>query len=151
VLVLIPAVFTLVLLALPLREARWLADRGPTAAIDVSDGLVAGSTPSGEPWAQRVSKWLAEQQVGRRIVLLAQGAPGLLGMLQLVLKFPTGYQYADAAHALALLSARSKWPRRRTANNCKEPSSPPELAQARGQQPYHIAQEPLCVTAKPAT
>lgn len=64
----------------------------------VSDGVVGGSTPGGEPWAARVQKWLSEQQAGRRLVLVAEDASGLLGTVQLVFNFPTGYSDREAAN-----------------------------------------------------
>lgn len=64
----------------------------------VSDGVVAGPTSSGEPWVQRVQKWLAEQQAGRRLVLVAEDASGLIGTVQLVFKFPAGYADPEAAN-----------------------------------------------------
>ncbi len=53
----------------------------------VADGVVGGPTPTGEPWAQRVAKWLAEQQAGRRLMLVAEDVTGLLGTVQLVFRF----------------------------------------------------------------
>jgi len=64
----------------------------------IADGVVGGGTPSGEPWPQRVQKWLAEQQAGRRLVLVAEDVSGLLGTVQLVFKFPTGYTDREAAN-----------------------------------------------------
>jgi lysophospholipase L1-like esterase len=66
----------------------------------VSDGVVSGPTSSGEPWTQRVQKWLAEQQAGRRLILVAEGANGLLGTVQLVFKFPAGYADPEAANGV---------------------------------------------------
>ena len=66
----------------------------------VSDGVVGGPTPTGEPWSQRVGKWLAEQQAGRRLVLVAEDVTGLLGTVQLVFKFPTGYADPEAANGI---------------------------------------------------
>jgi len=63
-----------------------------------ADGVVSGPTPTGEPWPQRVQKWLAEQQAGRRLVLVAENPPGLLGTVQLVFRFPAGYADAEAAN-----------------------------------------------------
>jgi hypothetical protein len=64
----------------------------------VADGVVAGPTPTGEPWLARVQKWLAEQQAGRRLILVAEDASGLLGMVQLVFRFPPGYADSEAAN-----------------------------------------------------
>jgi hypothetical protein len=66
----------------------------------VSDGVVGGPTPTGEPWSQRVGKWLAEQQAGRRLVLVAEDVTGLLGTVQLVFKFPIGYADPEAANGI---------------------------------------------------
>ena len=66
----------------------------------VADGVVGGPTPSGEPWLQRVQKWLAEQQAGRRLVLVAEDASGLLGTVQLVFRFPPGYADPEAANGI---------------------------------------------------
>ena len=66
----------------------------------VADGVVGGSTPTGEPWLPRVKKWLAEQQAGRRVVLVAEDASGLLGMVQLVFRFPRGYADPEAANGI---------------------------------------------------
>jgi hypothetical protein len=66
----------------------------------VSDGVVGGPTASGEPWTQRVQKWLAEQQAGRRLILVAEDVSGLLGTVQLVFKFPNGYHDPEAANGI---------------------------------------------------
>lgn len=66
----------------------------------VSDGVVGGPTPTGEPWSQRVGKWLAEQQAGRRLVLVAEDVSGLLGTVQLVFRFPIGYADPEAANGV---------------------------------------------------
>jgi hypothetical protein len=66
----------------------------------VSDGVVSGPTPTGEPWSQRVGKWLTEQQAGRRLVLVAEDVSGLLGTVQLVFRFPTGYADPEAANGI---------------------------------------------------
>ena len=66
----------------------------------VSDRVVGGATTSGEPWEQRIGKWLAEQQAGRRLVLVAEDETGLLGIVQLIFKFPAGYQDPEAANGL---------------------------------------------------
>jgi hypothetical protein len=66
----------------------------------VADGVVGGPTPNGEPWAQRVQKWLAEQQAGRRFILVAEDASGLLGTVQIVFKFPAGYTDREAANGV---------------------------------------------------
>lgn len=61
-----------------------------------SDGVIQGASPKPE----RVVQWLAEQQAGRRVVLLAEDASGLLGMVQLVFAFPPGYTDAEAANGM---------------------------------------------------
>ncbi len=66
----------------------------------VADKVVGGPTPSGEPWGQRVLKWLAEQQAGRRLILVAEDASGLLATVQLVFKFPVGYSDPEAANGI---------------------------------------------------
>ena len=66
----------------------------------VSDGVVGGATTSGEPWVARVQKWLAEQQAGRRLILVAEDASGLLGTVQLVFSFPKGYADPEAANGI---------------------------------------------------
>jgi len=62
------------------------------------DGVITGPQPTRETWNQRIVKWLAEQRAGRRLVLVAEDQSGLLGMVQLVLKFPAGYEDAEAAN-----------------------------------------------------
>jgi hypothetical protein len=64
----------------------------------VVDGVISGSTPTGEPWPQRIQKWLSEQQAGRRLILVAEDVSGLLATVQLVFKFPTGYADPEAAN-----------------------------------------------------
>ena len=66
----------------------------------VADGVVGGNTPTGEPWVARVQKWLSEQQAGRRLVLVAEDASGLLGTVQLVFRFPQGYADPEAANGI---------------------------------------------------
>jgi hypothetical protein len=66
----------------------------------VADGVVGGATATGEPWAPRVQKWLAEQNAGRRLILIAEDASGLLGTVQLVFSFPTGYADREAANGI---------------------------------------------------
>jgi hypothetical protein len=66
----------------------------------VSDGVVGGATPTGEPWEPRVQKWLSEQQAGRRLILVAEDASGLLGTVQLVFAFPTGWTDREAANGI---------------------------------------------------
>ena len=66
----------------------------------VADGVVAGPTPNGEPWSQRVQKWLTEQFHGRRLILVAESAAGLLGTVQIVFRFPHGYSDPEAANGV---------------------------------------------------
>ena len=62
------------------------------------DAVITGPNPPRETWNQRIIKWLSEQSAGRRLVLVAEDRSGLLGMVQLVLKFPAGYEDAEAAN-----------------------------------------------------
>ncbi|MFN2460812.1 MAG: hypothetical protein ABR591_09025 [Candidatus Velthaea sp.] len=64
----------------------------------LSDGVIGGPAPPGETWGARIDKWLAEQQAGRRIMLIAEDASGVLGTVQLVFKFPPGYSDPEAAN-----------------------------------------------------
>ncbi len=66
----------------------------------IAEGLVGGTPPKRETWSQRVSRWLAEQQAGRRVVLLAEDETGILGMVQLVFAFPPGYNDPEAANGM---------------------------------------------------
>ena len=66
----------------------------------VKDGVVTGPPPPRETWNQRIVKWLTEQRAGRRYILIAEDASGLLGMVQLVLKLPVGYEDPEAANGL---------------------------------------------------
>lgn len=61
---------------------------------------MTGTTPTGEPWAGRIAKWLSEQQAGHRLVLIAEDASGLLGTVQIVFSFPKGYADPEAANGL---------------------------------------------------
>lgn len=58
----------------------------------VRDGILPAA--SGE----RVGLWLSEQQFGRRAVILAEDGTGLLGIVQLVFKLPSGYEDPEAAN-----------------------------------------------------
>ena len=64
----------------------------------VADRVVEGRSQSGDSPALRVQKWLAEQQAGRRLVLVAEDSTGLLATVQLVFKFPEGYSDPEAAN-----------------------------------------------------
>lgn len=70
------------------------------AARLVADAIISGAPPQRETWQQRVARWLAEQQAGRRIVLIAEDETGLLGMVQLVFAFPPGYNDPEAANGM---------------------------------------------------
>lgn len=72
-----------------------------------ADGVVGGATPGGEPWLARVQKWLSEQQAGRRLVLVAEDASGLLGMVQIVFRFPQGYADREAANGVDVAMVES--------------------------------------------
>ena len=65
-----------------------------------TDKVISGPPPRRETWPQRVTKWLSEQQAGRRAILIAEDQSGLLGMVQLVFSFPPGYQDAEAANGM---------------------------------------------------
>lgn len=64
------------------------------------EGIITGPQPKRETWPQRIMKWLAEQQAGRRVILVAEDATGLLGMVQLVFAFPPGYNDPEAANGM---------------------------------------------------
>jgi len=66
----------------------------------VKDGVVTGPPPARETWNQRIVKWLTEQRAGRRYILIAEDESGLLGMVQLVLKLPAGYEDPEAANGI---------------------------------------------------
>lgn len=66
----------------------------------VDEGIITGPAPKNETWQQRAAKWLSEQQAGRRVILLAEDASGLLGMVQLVFAFPPGYNDPEAANGM---------------------------------------------------
>jgi len=66
----------------------------------VKDGVLHGPSPTKETWNQRVVKWLSEQRSGRRFILIAEDASGLLGMVQLVMKLPLGYEDPEAANGI---------------------------------------------------
>jgi hypothetical protein len=64
------------------------------------EGVVTGPPPARETWNQRIVKWLTEQRAGRRFILIAEDQSGLLGIVQLVLKLPVGYEDNEAANGL---------------------------------------------------
>jgi hypothetical protein len=66
----------------------------------LNERVITGPQPKRETWPQRVMKWLAEQQAGRRVILVAEDHTGLLGMVQLVFAFPPGYQDPEAANGM---------------------------------------------------
>ncbi len=61
---------------------------------------------------------LAEQKAGRRVILVAEDRGGLLGMVQLVFKLPTGYVDPEAANGMDVAMMESLRVR---------PSTPPEV------------------------
>jgi hypothetical protein len=73
----------------------------------VADGVISGAAPPGETWPERITKWLAEQQAGRRVILIAEDASGLLGTVQLVFKFPPGYNDPEAANGIDIAMIES--------------------------------------------
>ncbi|HTU81348.1 MAG TPA: hypothetical protein VMF61_04410 [Candidatus Acidoferrales bacterium] len=66
----------------------------------VRDAVISGAPPSRETWNQRIVKWLSEQRAGRRFILVAEDETGLLGMVQLVMKLPLGYDDPEAANGM---------------------------------------------------
>lgn len=66
----------------------------------VKDEVIGGPPPARETWNQRIVKWLSEQRAGRRYILVAEDESGLLGMVQLVLKLPLGYDDPEAANGM---------------------------------------------------
>ncbi|MDB5040911.1 MAG: hypothetical protein JWN27_1637 [Candidatus Eremiobacteraeota bacterium] len=66
----------------------------------MADGVVGSAPAIGEAWRPRVQKWLTEQQAGRRLILVAEDVSGLLGTVQLVFSFPTGYADREAANGI---------------------------------------------------
>jgi hypothetical protein len=66
----------------------------------VKEGVINGPPPSRESWKARIAKWLSEQRAGRRLILVAEDETGLLGMVQLVLRLPIGYDDPEAANGM---------------------------------------------------
>jgi hypothetical protein len=66
----------------------------------IKDAVITGPAPSREPWAARIGTWLSEQRAGRRFILVAEDATGLLGMVQLVSQLPRGYDDPEAANGI---------------------------------------------------
>jgi len=77
------------------------------AARLVADGVFDSPPPATETWEVRIARWLAEQQAGRRIMLIAEDASGLLGSVQLVFKFPAGYNDPEAANGMDIAMVES--------------------------------------------
>ena len=71
----------------------------------ISEGLVSGPPPPNETWEKRIETWFAEQQSGRRLILVAEDGTGILGFVQLVFSFPSGYNDPEAAngHDIAMM------------------------------------------------
>ena len=66
----------------------------------LADGVITGAAPKREAWPKRINTWLAEQQAGRRVVVVAEDETGLLGLVQLVFSFPPGYNDPEAANGM---------------------------------------------------
>jgi hypothetical protein len=64
------------------------------------DAVVSGAPPARDTWSARIGMWIAEQRSGRRAVLIAEDAKGLLGMVQIVFKLPIGYDDPEAANGV---------------------------------------------------
>ena len=64
------------------------------------EGVLSGTPSSRETWTQRMTMCLGEQKAGRRLILIAEDETGLLGMVQLVFKLPTGYDDPEAANGM---------------------------------------------------
>jgi len=62
----------------------------------IADGVVPGGDDAA--WQQRLALSMSEQRNGRRLVLVAEDRSGLVGMVQLVFKFPPGYNDPEAAN-----------------------------------------------------
>jgi hypothetical protein len=80
-----------------------------------ADRVVSGPLPGGESWTNRIAKWRVEQEAGRRAILVAEDASGLLGMVHVVFAFPPGYTDPEVAngHDIAMIESlrvRSKVP-----------------------------------------
>lgn len=60
----------------------------------ITEGILA-NTPEVRT---RCELWLSEQRAGRRVVLIAEDKTGMLGVLQLVFKLPTGYSDPESAN-----------------------------------------------------
>jgi len=62
------------------------------------EGVITAPPPAKETWNQRIVRWLSEQRAGRRAVLVAEDATGLLGILHLVFDLPVGFKDPEAAN-----------------------------------------------------
>jgi len=63
----------------------------------ISDGVLRNVATT-TPWRARVDNWLAEQQAGRRLILVAENASHLLGTAQIVFTFPPGLDDPETAN-----------------------------------------------------
>jgi hypothetical protein len=82
------------------------------------EGVLTGAPSARETWEQRMAMCLAEQKAGRRAILIAEDESGLLGMVQLVFKLPTGYEDPEAANGMDVAMMESLRLR---------PHAPPEI------------------------
>lgn len=75
------------------------------AARLIASGILGKTPPPNETWEQRTEKWFSEQKAGRRFILIAEDASGILGFVQIVFSFPPGYNDPEAAngHDIAMM------------------------------------------------
>lgn len=66
----------------------------------LDENVISGPPPKRETWPARITRWLSEQRVGRRVILIAEDESGLLGTVQLVFSFPPGYNDPEAANGM---------------------------------------------------
>ena len=66
----------------------------------VQEGILSGPPPPGQTWVDRARRWLAEQQAGRRLILIAEDGQGIIGTVQIVFKLPDGYSDPEAANGI---------------------------------------------------
>jgi hypothetical protein len=64
----------------------------------VSKSIITGPPPTGSTWEKRFSEWLGEARRGYRAVLVAQDSTGMLGLAQIVFKFPSDNADPEAAN-----------------------------------------------------
>lgn len=64
----------------------------------ISGNVLPGGSADLASWEQRLALSMAEQRNGRRLLLVAEDRSGLVGMIQLVFKFPPGYNDPEAAN-----------------------------------------------------